>query len=147
MEIWKDGEVVGWAGAVRRELLSALEIPDSAYYGEIRVHMALSAPVAVQYRPIPRFPPVFRDIACIFPMNIPVGDVMAMVRELSPDIREAEVFDVYTGEKIGGGRKSVAFRVRIQAEQRTLTDADVHSIHTKVVNLLENRFGGTIRTS
>jgi len=146
-EIWIDGETVGWAGAVRRELLSALEIPDSAYYGEIRVHKALTEPVAVQYRAIPRFPPVFRDIACIFPMSIPVGDVMAMVRELSPDIREAEVFDVYTGEKIGAGRKSVAFRVRIQAEQRTLTDADVHSIHTKVVNLLENRFGGTIRTS
>ncbi|MGA6994278.1 MAG: phenylalanine--tRNA ligase subunit beta [Candidatus Deferrimicrobiaceae bacterium] len=146
-EIGKDGEAIGWVGAVRRELLSAMEIPGSAYYGEIRVHKALSAPVALQYRAIPRFPPVFRDIACVFPMSIPVGDVLAMVRELSPEIREAEVFDVYTGEKIGAGRKSVAFRVRIQAEQRTLTDADVHSIHTKMVNLLENRFGGTIRTS
>ncbi|MDH3238902.1 MAG: phenylalanine--tRNA ligase subunit beta, partial [Deltaproteobacteria bacterium] len=146
-EIGKDGEAIGWVGAVRRELLSALEIPGSAYYGEIRVPKALSAPVSTQYRAIPRFPPVFRDIACVFPMSIPVGDVLAMVRELSPEIREAEVFDVYTGEKIGAGRKSVAFRVRIQAEQRTLTDADVHSIHTKIVNLLENRFGGTIRTS
>jgi phenylalanyl-tRNA synthetase beta chain len=146
-EIGKDGEAIGWVGAVRRELLSALEVPGSAYFGEIRVHKALSAPVSVQYQAIPRFPPVFRDIACVFPMSIPVGDVLAMVRELSPEIREAEVFDVYTGEKIGAGRKSVAFRVRIQAEQRTLTDADVHSIHTKIVNLLENRFGGTIRTS
>lgn len=146
-EIGKDGEMIGWVGAVRRDLLSALEIPGSAYYGEIRVHKAQSAPVAVQYRAIPRFPPVFRDIACVFPMSVPVGDVLAMVRELSPEIREAEVFDVYTGEKIGAGRKSVAFRVRIQAEQRTLTDADVHSIHTKVVNLLENRFGGAMRTS
>ncbi|HBX42353.1 MAG TPA: hypothetical protein DEH27_00385 [Deltaproteobacteria bacterium] len=70
-----------------------------------------------------------------------------MVRELSPEIRQAEVFDVFTGEKIGVGRKSVAFRIRIQAEDRTLTEAEVHSIHTKIVNLLENRFGGTIRTS
>ena len=91
--------------------------------------------------------PVFRDLAGLFPAGVPVGDVLAMVRELSPEIREAEVFDVFTGEKIGTGKKSVAFRVRIQAEGRTLTDADVHSIHTKVVNLLENRFGGTIRTS
>ena len=80
-------------------------------------------------------------------MGVPVGDVLAMIRALSPEIREAEVFDVFTGEKIGAGRKSVAFRVRIQAEDRTLTDADVHSIHTKVVNLLENRFGGSIRIS
>ncbi len=146
-EIVKDGEAIGWVGAVCRDLLSALEIAGAAYYGEIRVHKALSAPVAVQYRAIPRFPPVFRDIACVFPMSVPVGDVLAMVRELSPEIREAEVFDVFTGAKIGAGRKSIAFRIRIQAEQRTLTDADVHSIHTKVVNLLENRFGGTIRTS
>ena len=146
-EILKDGEVIGWVGAVRRELLSALEIPGPTIYAEIRIGKAISSPAAVRYRAIHRFPPVFRDIACVFPVRVPVGDVLTMVRELAPEIREAEVFDVFTGEKIGAGRKSVAFRVRIQAEDRTLTDAEVHSIHTKVVNLLENRFGGTIRTS
>jgi phenylalanyl-tRNA synthetase beta chain len=146
-EIIKEGDVIGWVGAVRRELLSALEIPGQTFYGEIRVRAAQSSPRTVQYRAIPKFPPVFRDVACIFPESVPVGDVLAMVRELSPEIREAQVFDVFTGEKIGAGRKSVAFRVRIQAEDRTLTDAEVHSIHTKIVNLLENRFGGAIRSS
>ncbi|KRT74587.1 MAG: phenylalanyl-tRNA synthetase subunit beta, phenylalanyl-tRNA synthetase beta chain [Deltaproteobacteria bacterium CSP1-8] len=146
-EIGKDGAVIGWVGAVRRELLSALEIPGAAYYGEIRIQAALSFPRTPQFRAIPRYPPATRDFACIFPVSVPVGDVLAMVRELTPEIRDTEVFDVFTGEKIGAGRKSVAFRVRIQAEDRTLTDADVHSIHTKIVNLLENRFGGKIRTS
>jgi phenylalanyl-tRNA synthetase beta chain len=146
-EIVKDGNVIGWVGGVRRELLSALEIPGQTFYGEIRIRAAQSFPPTVQYRAIPKFPPVFRDVACIFPESVPVGDVLSMVRELSPEIREAQVFDVFTGEKIGAGRKSVAFRVRIQAEDRTLTDAEVHSIHTKIVNLLENRFGGAIRAS
>ena len=146
-DIVEGGDLIGWVGAIRRELLSVLEIPGTTYYGEIRIQAALSSPRPVQSRAIPRFPPVFRDLACIFPASVPVGDVLAMVRELSPEIREAEVFDVFTGEKIGTGKKSVAFRVRIQAEDRTLTEADVHSIHTKVVNLLENRFGGTIRTT
>jgi phenylalanyl-tRNA synthetase beta chain len=146
-EIGKNGDVIGWVGAVRRELLAALEIPGPAYYAEIRIQEALSSRRAVQYRAIQKYPPVFRDIACVFPLEVPVGDVVAMIRALSPEIREAEVFDVFTGEKIGAGRKSVAFRVRIQAEDRTLTDADVHSIHTKIVNLLENRFGGSIRIS
>jgi len=99
------------------------------------------------YRPIPKFPPVSRDFACIFPAAVPVGDVLAMVREISPEIEETSVFDVYTGEKIGEGNKSVAFRIRIQPGDRTLTEAEVHSIHTKIVNLLENRFGGKIRVS
>jgi phenylalanyl-tRNA synthetase beta chain len=51
------------------------------------------------------------------------------------------------GEKIGEGNKSAAFRVKIQPLDRTLTDNEVNSIHTKIVNLLENRFGGKIRTS
>jgi len=57
------------------------------------------------------------------------------------------VFDVYTGEKIGKGSKSVGIRLKLQPADKTLTDADVHSIHTKVVDLLENRFGGRIRTA
>jgi phenylalanyl-tRNA synthetase beta chain len=90
---------------------------------------------------------VFRDVACVFPAGAPVGDVLAMVREVSPEVAEAGVFDVFTAEKIGDGNKSVGIRVKLQPQDRTLTEAEVHSIHSKIVNLLENRFGGKIRTS
>jgi phenylalanyl-tRNA synthetase beta chain len=147
-DIVKDGEVVGWVGAVKRELQHAFEIPATAFYGEVRLRRAMPKASRVpQYKPVPRFPPVFRDFSCVFPAAIPVGDVLAMVREITPEIEAATVFDVYTGEKIGQGMKSVAFRVKFQPEDRTLTDAEVNSIHTKIVNLLENRFGGRIRTS
>lgn len=147
-EILKNGESVGWIGAVRRELAQAIDLPETAYYGEIRLGAATaSAPPAAQYRAMPKFPPVSRDIACILPAQVPVGDVLAMVSELSPEIESASVFDVFTGEKIGGGNKSVAFRVKIQPMDRTLTEAEVNSIHTKIVKLLENRFGGKIRAS
>ncbi|HEY5997516.1 MAG TPA: phenylalanine--tRNA ligase subunit beta [Candidatus Deferrimicrobiaceae bacterium] len=147
-EILKDGEIIGWVGAVRRELLAALEIPAAVFYGEFRLRAAARGSAdAARYRPLPKYPPVSRDFSCIFPSDVPVGDVLAMVREISPEIEGASVFDVYTGEKIGAGQKSVAFRVRIQPSDRTLTDAEVHSIHTKIVKLLENRFGGKIRAS
>ncbi|MGE5752245.1 MAG: phenylalanine--tRNA ligase subunit beta [Deltaproteobacteria bacterium] len=147
-DILKDGQTVGWVGAVRRELVTALDIPGAVFYGEIRIGAATAAVTPpAQYRPVPKFPPVSRDVACILPAHVPVGDVLAMVSELSPEIESASVFDIYMGEKIGEGNKSVAFRVKIQPADRTLTDADVHSIHTKIVKLLENRFGGKIRTS
>jgi phenylalanyl-tRNA synthetase beta chain len=146
-EIIKDGECVGWVGAVRRELGQALDIPGTVYYGEIRIEAAASAPGAAQYRPVPKFPPVFRDFACILPAHVPVGDVLAMVSGLSAEIESAAVFDIFMGDKIGAGNKSAAFRVKIQPLDRTLTDNEVNSIHTKIVNLLENRFGGKIRTS
>ena len=147
-EIVKDGEIVGWVGAVRRELAQALDLPGTAYYGELRLAAATSsAAPAAQYRPVPKFPPVFRDIACVLPAHVPVGDILAMVSELAAEIESAAAFDIYTGEKIGEGNKSVAFRVKIQPADRTLTDAEVNSIHSKIVKLLENRFGGKIRAS
>jgi len=147
-EILMDGETVGWVGAVRRELASALEIPGTVYYGEIRLE-AVSRDIrpAAQFKALPKFPPVVRDFACVLSDQVPVGDVLAMVSALSPEIESATVFDVYEGEKIEKGSKSVAFRVKIQPFDRTLTDVEVNSIHTKIVKLLENRFGGKIRTS
>jgi phenylalanyl-tRNA synthetase beta chain len=70
-----------------------------------------------------------------------------MIREVAPEVEEASVFDVFTGENIGTGRKSVAIRVKMQRVDRTLTEAEVNSIQNKIVNLLENRFGGKIRTA
>jgi len=146
-EVLRNGETIGWLGAVHRELLDMMEIPGTVWHAELRLRAAMVPAADAIYRPVPKFPPVSRDFACIFPASVPVGDVLAMVRVLAPEIEEAAVFDVYTGDRIGEGKKSVAFRVRIQPHDRTLTDAEVHSIHTKIVNLLENRFGGTMRAS
>ena len=147
-DVLRDGEVVAWFGAIRRELLEEYALPGPVFYAEIRLARGTAAPPPPgRYAPLPKFPPVFRDVACVFPAAVPVGDVLAMVREVSPEVREAGVFDVFTGEKIGEGNKSVGVRVKLQSLDRTLTEAEVHSIHSKILDLLENRFGGKIRTS
>ena len=147
-DILRDGEVVGWFGAIRKELLASFELTGPVFYAEIRLLKATASPPPPgRYAPLPKFPPVFRDVACVFPTRVPVGDVLAMVREVSPEVEEAGVFDIFTGEKIGDGNKSVGIRVKLQSLDRTLTEAEVHSIYSKIVNLLENRFGGKIRIS
>jgi phenylalanyl-tRNA synthetase beta chain len=147
-DILRDGEVVAWFGALRKELLEEYGLAEPVFYGEIRLAKAAASPRAPgRYAPLPKFPPVFRDVACVFPAGVPAGDVLAMVREASPEVVEAGVFDVFTGEKIGEGNKSVGIRVKLQPLDRTLTETEVHSIHSKIVKLLENRFGGKIRTS
>ena len=147
-DVLRDGETVGWFGAIRAELLAEFELPGPVFYAEIRLAKATASPPAPgRYAPLPKFPPVFRDLACVLPDAVPVGDVLSMVREVSPEVVEAGVFDIFMGEKIGEGNKSVGIRVKLQSFDRTLTEAEVHSIHSKIVNLLENRFGGKIRTS
>lgn len=147
-DILRDGEVIGWFGAIRNELLSEFGLTGPVFYGEIRLMKAIASPPPPgRYAPVPKFPPVFRDVACVFPTGVPVGDVLAMVREVSPEVEEAGVFDIFTGRKIGHGNKSVGIRIKLRSLDRTLTEAEVHSIHSKIVDLLENRFGGKIRTS
>ena len=147
-DVLRDGEAVAWFGAIRRELLASFALTGPVFYGEIRLAKATASPPPPgRYAPLPKFPPVFRDVACVFPAGVPAGDVLAMVREVSPEVEEASVFDVFTGEKIGEGNKSVGIRVKLQPLDRTLTESEVHSIHSKIVDLLENRFGGKIRTS
>ena len=142
------GECIGWLGAIHRKLLEEYEITTPVFYGEIRFQaVAAVQPPVGTFRPLAKFPPVFRDLACVFPIDIPVGDVLSLVRESATEIEETSVFDVFTGEKIGEGLKSVGIRLKLQPLDKTLTDADVNSIHTKVVDLLENRFGGRIRTT
>jgi len=147
-DIIAQGACIGWFGQIRRELLEEYEIPSAVFYAEIRLQAAVAelSPVGI-FKALAKFPPVFRDLACVFPAEVPVGDVLLLVRESAPEIEGASVFDVFTGEKIGAGLKSVGIRLKLQPSDKTLTDADVNSIHTKVVDLLENRFGGKIRTT
>ncbi|HEY3490733.1 MAG TPA: phenylalanine--tRNA ligase subunit beta [Candidatus Deferrimicrobiaceae bacterium] len=147
-DIIMKGEIVGWVGVISHDLLSEFNIERPVCYAELRLPVALSnEPHPALHREIPKFPPVFRDYACIVPSVAAVGDILAMVRELSPEIASASVFDVFTSDKIGEGKKSIAFRVKLQPSDRTLTESEVNSIHTKILNLLDNRFGGKIRTS
>ena len=147
-DIIMGGEIVGWVGVIAHDLLSEFDIDRPLCYAELRLSIALSNdPLPAIHREIPKFPPVFRDYACVVPSVAAVGDILAMVRELSLEIESATVFDVFTSEKIGEGKKSIAFRVKLQPADRTLTESEVNSIHTKVLNLLDNRFGGKIRTS
>jgi phenylalanyl-tRNA synthetase beta chain len=88
---------------------------------------------------------VERDYACLLPVAVPVGDVEAMLLQVAPEVTDARVFDVYAGERIEAGKKSVAFRVRLQSPERTLTDVEVERIHSNILKLLENRFGGRLR--
>jgi phenylalanyl-tRNA synthetase beta chain len=145
-DILANGECIGWLGAVRANCWRSTKSRPRFYGKSPPGRDRAPRPVGI-YRPLPKFPPVFRDLACVFPAGVPVGDVLALVRESASEIEEAVVFDVFTGEKIGKGLKSVGIRMKLQPSDKTLTDADVHSIHTKVVDLLENRFGGRIRTA
>jgi phenylalanyl-tRNA synthetase beta chain len=100
----------------------------------------------VVYEDVITFPAIRQDIAVAVPEAVTAGELVAAAREAAgPELRELRVFDVYRGEQVGPGRKSVAFSVAYQSPERTLTDEDAARLRGAIVEELGRRFGAELR--
>jgi phenylalanyl-tRNA synthetase beta chain len=100
----------------------------------------------VTYEDFITYPAIRQDIAVSVPEDVPVGDLVTAARQAArPELREIRVFDVYRGEQIGEGRKSVAFAVAFQARDRTLSEEDATRLREAIVAELARGFGGELR--
>jgi phenylalanyl-tRNA synthetase beta chain len=100
----------------------------------------------VRYQDVVSFPVVRQDLAFTVPEDVAAADVVAAAREAAgEDLREMRPFDVYRGEQVGEGRKSVAFAVSFQSTERTLTDEDAAALRQRIVDRLRDRFGAELR--
>ncbi len=97
-------------------------------------------------RPISPFPPVLEDIALVVDEEIPAGQVEALIRQTGGKLlADVRLFDVYRGEKIGAGKKSLAYSLTYQAPDRTLTDKDAAKLRKKIIKRLERELGAQLR--
>ena len=100
----------------------------------------------VTYADFITFPAIRQDIAVSVPEEVTAGELVAAAREAAgAELREIRVFDVYRGDQVGTGRKSVAFSVAYQADDRTLTEEDATRLRGAIVAALAKRFGAELR--
>ncbi len=140
-----DGAEIGFIGELHPKWQRKYELPLPAVLFEVdaRPVMELDLPT---HRAVSRFPPVRRDLAYTFDGNIPLQAILdALNRAKGAVIDEVSIFDVYRGDKVGKGKKGLAFRVLLQDTQKTLTDAEVDSALADLRKVLEQDFGGTLR--
>ena len=97
-------------------------------------------------KPVSEFPPMYEDIAVILDESVAASAVEALIRQTGgKTVTDVRLFDVYRDEKIGAGKKSLAYSLTYQAE-KTLTDADAAAIRNKIVKRLENTVGAKLRS-
>ena len=103
-------------------------------------------PERIVYEDVVTFPAVKQDVAFAVSEEVPAGALVAAVREAAgPLLHEARVFDVYRGEQVGAGRKSVAIHLAFQSSERTLTDDDAAELREKIVAAVTKQFGAELR--
>jgi phenylalanyl-tRNA synthetase beta chain len=98
------------------------------------------------YRPLARYPGIQRDLAVVVPVEVTAADVGRALEAIRPPwLRRVSLFDVYQGAQVGSGRKSLAYGLLYQAEDRTLTDAEVNGAHADLVARLRAALGAEVR--
>jgi phenylalanyl-tRNA synthetase beta chain len=103
-------------------------------------------PDLIVYEDVITFPPVRQDLAFAVAEDVTAGALVQAAREaVGPDLREMRAFDVYRGDQVGPGRKSIAFAVTFQSPERTLTDEDAAELRNRIVSALEQQFGAQLR--
>ena len=100
---------------------------------------------------MPRFPAVLRDLAVVVDAAVPADRVTALLTapvdaasDLGAEVTEATLFDVYAGPQVGEGKQWLAFAIRYQAPDRTLTDDEAGRIHDALVRRLEAEVGASL---
>jgi phenylalanyl-tRNA synthetase beta chain len=140
------GVRAGYLGRVKEEVALKFGIEGEAYIAELRV-ADLAPRRAKSFESLPRFPKVRRDISFLIDRTVEVGKLDAAIRKAGGELlTAADVFDVYEGEKLPSGKKSVAFSLEVMSRQKTLTDSEIEAVVRQVVLALEQEFGAVLRS-
>ncbi len=99
----------------------------------------------VKYKPLPKFPSVERDLAIIVNESITIGDIVDAIKKSDKIIENVELFDIYRGEQIEKGYKSVALKIKLVPVDKTLIDSEIADIMGKVLSALKNKFDARVR--
>ena len=140
-----NGEAAGWIGELHPRWQRKYDLASAPVLFE----MALSA-VAQRglpaYQEIQKFPAVRRDLAAEFDETVRYGDISSELKRAGPAIlRDVTVFDLYRGQGVQKGKKSLAFSVLLQDTQKTLTDAEAEKAVAELRRILQEKFKAKLR--
>jgi len=132
----------GWVGELHPERLEGewgvFEVDLPALFARV--------PERLVYQDVITFPALRQDLAFSVPEGVSAAELVTAARDAAgPELHEMRPFDVYRGDQVGEGRKSIAFAVSFQSPERTLTDEDAARLRGQIVSALAERFGAELR--
>lgn len=131
-EVLINGRSVGWLARVKPLVEERFDLKTPAFYFELNVESLIEIPMP-HFRTPGEYPPAYRDVALLVPQHEVCGDLEKQILKLgAPLARQVRLFDVYRGEGVPADKKSLAFSVCYQRDDRTLTDEEIEGCHQTV---------------
>ncbi len=150
--LWCDEHEIGLFGEIHPQIKEQYDWPATyrdvpILAADLDVDVLLDRiPTLYETRPVPEFPPVLEDLAVVVEESLPAGRVAELIRQAGGKVvADVRLFDVYRGERIGVGKKSLAYRITYQAADKTLSDQDVAGIRARIIRRLEQELGAALR--
>ena len=142
------GKSVGVLGEIHPNLLDRFDLKKNALLFELdwdTLLEAASRSAVKGFEEYGRYPVVERDLALVLDEGVPAGHILSYLRERDPSIQEVAVFDLYRGNQIPLGKKSLAFSVRIGRKDRTMTEVEVNVLFKGMVEGVKQNFQAEVR--
>jgi phenylalanyl-tRNA synthetase beta chain len=137
---------VGVLGAIHPKVALAFDIVEPVYLLEIDLKALVSfSTVETNYKPVPKFPAIVRDMALIVDAATTHQQVQTIIRGFTL-VEQVDIFDVYSGEQVANGKKSLAYRISFRSVEHTLTDDEVNHVLIEILNRLTAELGAVLRS-
>lgn len=137
---------IGWCGVLHPRVADALDVPDEVVLFELHLS-PLVKKTTPRYQQISKFPQIRRDLSLLVNNEISAAQIENVVREVvdSERLKSFDVFDVYTGETIPEGKKSLAIALTLQDDKRTMVDTEINAIISAIIKRLNEEFAIILR--
>ncbi len=141
-------EAIGTFGELHPRVSKAFDLTDNpVFVAEFDLDVLIANAADTRVAPLPVTPPVLQDIALVVDEHVTAGEVEAVIHEAGGDLlREVNLFDVYKGDPIPEGKKSIAYSLTYQTDEKTLTDKEVAKVHKKIVKATSKKLGAKLRS-
>lgn len=145
-EVWVGDRKLGYVGQVHPGTEKAYDLSET-YAFQFDVNMLIEAAnIKGHYNQLPKFPTVTRDLALVVDRSVQSAELESVIRQAAGELLESlTLFDVYMGERIAAGKKSMAFSLVYRHPERTLLDEEIHQVTGNVVKALAEQTGAELR--
>ena len=142
-----EGNVIAELGKINKRVCKNFDISEEVFFAQINIAaFCANRKKEYHFKSVPRYPSVIRDIALVVKKNIAAGLAMDIIKKTAGALAiNTELFDVYTGDQVPVGCKSLAFSIEYQNPEATLTEEQVNSVHSKVQDELITRLNASLR--
>ncbi len=137
----------GVMGEVAPSVAKSFDLDQKVYMAQINLNALYeNEKPPIRYTALPRFPAATRDLAVIVAADAGAGDIMNDIAQAGGKrLERVQLFDVYTGEQMEAGSKSLAYSLMLRAPDATMTDAEVDKVMAKILHVLEQKYGAKLR--